>query len=353
MLPDSPDARAIPRRLPRTSTRAAWPRCRAAVDARRARGRARPAPRRPARRAPRRSRRRSARCRPRTGATAGPRIQRGQDEAIEARSTSAATTLAAARRRSPHMRSHHAGAPALARRRSIRSPLVIDEIVGDLPRARLHRRARPRSRDRVVQLRRAELPGRPSGDGHARHAVPRRRRAAAHAHVAGAGAHAAALRAARSASSRPGNVYRRDFFDASHAPVFAQIEGLAVDEGISLRRPQGDADALRAALLRRDTHALSSELLPVHRAVGRDGRRVPAVRRTRLLGVQGHRLDGDPRLRDGASRRARSGGHRQRAVHRVGVRHGAGSHRHVALRHLRTSACSTTPTCASSSRSAR
>lgn len=31
----------------------------------------------------------------------------------------------------------------------------------------------------------------------------------------------------------PGNVYRRDFFDASHAPAFAQIEGLCVDEGIS------------------------------------------------------------------------------------------------------------------------
>ncbi|HEV7705902.1 MAG TPA: phenylalanine--tRNA ligase subunit alpha, partial [Gemmatimonadaceae bacterium] len=31
----------------------------------------------------------------------------------------------------------------------------------------------------------------------------------------------------------PGNVYRRDFFDASHAPMFAQIEGMAVDEGIS------------------------------------------------------------------------------------------------------------------------
>jgi phenylalanyl-tRNA synthetase alpha chain len=31
----------------------------------------------------------------------------------------------------------------------------------------------------------------------------------------------------------PGNVYRRDFFDATHSPVFAQIEGLAVDEGIS------------------------------------------------------------------------------------------------------------------------
>jgi len=30
----------------------------------------------------------------------------------------------------------------------------------------------------------------------------------------------------------PGNVYRRDFFDASHAPAFAQIEGLCIDEGI-------------------------------------------------------------------------------------------------------------------------
>jgi phenylalanyl-tRNA synthetase alpha chain len=31
----------------------------------------------------------------------------------------------------------------------------------------------------------------------------------------------------------PGQVYRRDPFDASHAPVFEQIEGLVVDEGIS------------------------------------------------------------------------------------------------------------------------
>jgi phenylalanyl-tRNA synthetase alpha chain len=31
----------------------------------------------------------------------------------------------------------------------------------------------------------------------------------------------------------PGTVYRRDPFDASHAPAFEQIEGLAVDEGIS------------------------------------------------------------------------------------------------------------------------
>jgi phenylalanyl-tRNA synthetase alpha chain len=31
----------------------------------------------------------------------------------------------------------------------------------------------------------------------------------------------------------PGNVYRRDFFDATHAPMFQQLEGLAIDDGIS------------------------------------------------------------------------------------------------------------------------
>jgi phenylalanyl-tRNA synthetase alpha chain len=31
----------------------------------------------------------------------------------------------------------------------------------------------------------------------------------------------------------PGMAYRRDPFDASHAPGFAQLEGLAVDEGIT------------------------------------------------------------------------------------------------------------------------
>ena len=37
----------------------------------------------------------------------------------------------------------------------------------------------------------------------------------------------------------PGRVYRRDPFDASHSPVFHQIEGLAVDEGISLADLKG------------------------------------------------------------------------------------------------------------------
>ena len=45
----------------------------------------------------------------------------------------------------------------------------------------------------------------------------------------------------------PGQVYRRDPFDASHAPVFEQIEGLAVDEGITFV----DLKATLAAFARR------------------------------------------------------------------------------------------------------
>jgi phenylalanyl-tRNA synthetase alpha chain len=45
----------------------------------------------------------------------------------------------------------------------------------------------------------------------------------------------------------PGQAYRRDPFDASHAPVFEQIEGLAVDHGISFI----DFKATLAAFARR------------------------------------------------------------------------------------------------------
>jgi phenylalanyl-tRNA synthetase alpha chain len=37
----------------------------------------------------------------------------------------------------------------------------------------------------------------------------------------------------------PGRVYRRDNFDATHTPMFSQIEGLVVDEGISLADLKG------------------------------------------------------------------------------------------------------------------
>jgi len=51
----------------------------------------------------------------------------------------------------------------------------------------------------------------------------------------------------------PGQVYRRDPFDASHAPVFEQIEGLAVDEGVSFVDFKAGIDYFAKHLFRSDT----------------------------------------------------------------------------------------------------
>jgi phenylalanyl-tRNA synthetase alpha chain len=45
----------------------------------------------------------------------------------------------------------------------------------------------------------------------------------------------------------PGRVYRRDDIDATHTPMFTQVEGLVVDEGISL----GDLKGTLAAFAHR------------------------------------------------------------------------------------------------------
>ena len=46
----------------------------------------------------------------------------------------------------------------------------------------------------------------------------------------------------------PGRVYRRDPFDASHSPVFHQIEGLAVDRGLTMGDLKGTLAAFARAM---------------------------------------------------------------------------------------------------------
>ncbi len=46
----------------------------------------------------------------------------------------------------------------------------------------------------------------------------------------------------------PGRVYRRETPDATHSPVFHQIEGLAVDEGLSFAHLKGTLEAFARAL---------------------------------------------------------------------------------------------------------
>jgi phenylalanyl-tRNA synthetase alpha chain len=46
----------------------------------------------------------------------------------------------------------------------------------------------------------------------------------------------------------PGRVYRADTFDPTHSPVFNQVEGLAVDRGISLAHLKGTLEAFAVAM---------------------------------------------------------------------------------------------------------
>ena len=67
----------------------------------------------------------------------------------------------------------------------------------------------------------------------------------------------------------PGRVYRRDNIDATHTPMFTQVEGLVVDEGISLGDLKGTLQRLRRTLLRPRASA---------RASGRASSRTPSRR---------------------------------------------------------------------------
>jgi len=51
----------------------------------------------------------------------------------------------------------------------------------------------------------------------------------------------------------PGRCYRRDPFDASHSPMFEQIEGLAVDDGITFVDLKATLAAFARRFFRRDT----------------------------------------------------------------------------------------------------
>ena len=46
----------------------------------------------------------------------------------------------------------------------------------------------------------------------------------------------------------PGRTYRTDELDATHTPVFSQVEGLAVDEGLTMGHLKGTLDAFAAAM---------------------------------------------------------------------------------------------------------
>ena len=134
----------------------------------------------------------------------------------------------------------------------------------------------------------------------------------------------------------PGMCYRAEQITARSEIQFNQIEGLAVGHGITFADLKGTLTEFRAAPLRRRAQdPLPCELLPLHRAVGGDGRELLPLRRRGLPALQVLRLARDPRLRHGAPRRAAQ--RRLRPGRGLGLRLRLRprAHRDAALRHRR------------------
>ncbi len=145
----------------------------------------------------------------------------------------------------------------------------------------------------------------------------------------------------------PGRVYRRDS-DATHTPMFHQIEGLAVDEDITLADLQGVLlEFARAMFGARARDPAAPALLPVHRAERRGRRLVLPLRRHRraarrlaLQPLQGLGLDRDPRRRHGGPERVRLRGETATTPSGPGLRlrHGHRPHRDAPARRARPAA---------------
>ena len=131
----------------------------------------------------------------------------------------------------------------------------------------------------------------------------------------------------------PGRVYRADEYDATHLPVFHQIEGLVVDRGITLGHLRGTLDHFARAMFGHDADPDEAQLLSLHRAVGRGRpgvlrlpRRLRRQPRSSVPDLQERGLDRVGRLRGGQPPGAAGLRCRQRGVLRVRVRHGDRPH---------------------------
>ena len=99
----------------------------------------------------------------------------------------------------------------------------------------------------------------------------------------------------------PGKTYRQDS-DATHSPMFHQVEGLVIDKIGQCRQHEVGAGGVLQGLLRgaAGQDALPAVLLPVHRAQPRGRHPVRPLAAGRSALRRRLRLDGDPRLRHGA-----------------------------------------------------
>ena len=125
---------------------------------------------------------------------------------------------------------------------------IADVFVGD----GLGGRGGPRGRGRVVQLRRAELRPRPPGARRCRTRSSSSRPSRGLVLRTHTSARCRSARCSSAASPIyvicPGKVFRTDELDATHTPVFHQVEGLAVDKGLTMAHLKGTLDHFARAM---------------------------------------------------------------------------------------------------------
>ncbi len=90
----------------------------------------------------------------------------------------------------------------------------------------------------------------------------------------------------------PGRVYRRDNFDATHTPMFTQVEGLVVDEGITLGDLKGTLNAFAERLFNRAVRTrFRPSFFPYTEPSAEMDVALRRVRRRRLRALQAQRVD--------------------------------------------------------------
>ena len=129
----------------------------------------------------------------------------------------------------------------------------------------------------------------------------------------------------------PGRVYRKDEVDATHSPMFHQIEGLVIDKGVTMADLKGTLETLIKAMYGADsvirfrphhfpfTEPSCEVDVQCFKCHGRGG----------LPDLQGRGLDRAAGRRYGASEGARGLRHRPEHLFRLRLRHRPGAHGHA------------------------
>ena len=220
---------------------------------------------------------------------------------------------------------------------------------------RVPRRRRPRDRGRLAQLPGAEHPAR-SPRPHDEGLAVRRRCPGRPELLLRTETSAVQIRTMQSQPPpvyvvAPGRVYRRETPDATHLPVFHQVEGLAVDEGITFADLKGTLEAFAKAMFgERRRIRLGPAFFPFVEPGCEVGVSCFQLRRSRLPRLR-QRMDRAARRRDGAPAGPRELRLRHASATR-GSRSGWGSSAwRCSSTRSPTSGCWSTATCASSSSS--